>query len=70
MAKCVRCGNEFSLREARRLLSREYGKGIYNEYYPNGDVCEDCALAEIGTDMEAGAEAMELAELSGYEWDD
>ena len=69
MAICVRCGKEFSVSNARRLMSREYGKGIYNEYYPDGDVCEDCALSEIGGDYEAGGDAMELAELSGFDFD-
>ena len=69
MAKCIRCGKEFNVTEARRLLGRDYGRGIYNEYYPAGDVCEDCALSEIGGAIEAGAEVMELAELSGFDWD-
>ena len=70
MARCIRCGNEFNVTTARRILGRYYGSGVYNEYYPDGDVCESCAVSEIGGDFEAGEEAMELAELSGYEWDD
>ncbi|GLG90758.1 hypothetical protein [Sellimonas catena] len=40
MPICKFCGEEFELSDARRRIGRSYGAGIYNEYYPNGDVCE------------------------------
>lgn len=40
---------------------------IYNEYYPNGDVCESCAVEEISCDYATGAE---IKELMGTSWDD
>ena len=44
MPICKFCGEEFELSDARRRIGRSYGAGIYNEYYPNGDVCESCAV--------------------------
>ena len=57
MPICKFCGEEFELSDAR----------IYNEYYPNGDVCESCAVEEISCDYATGAE---IKELMGTSWDD
>ncbi len=67
MAKCIMCGCEFDLGDARRRIGRQYGAGFYNECYPDGDVCGSCADIEIGSDMSEGAEIMELM---GTGWDD
>ena len=67
MAECVRCGAEFDVSDARRRIGRYYGAGIYNDYYPGGDVCEDCAIDEVGADFATGAE---IKELMGSSWDD
>ena len=67
MAKCVRCGIEFDVSYARRIIGHSYGVGAYNEYYPEGDVCEDCAIEEISADYNAGAA---IIELMGTGWDD
>ncbi len=67
MPKCSRCGNDFDLTYARRSMSRNFYAGVYNDYYPDGDVCEECALEEISADYNAGAE---LKELMGPSWDD
>lgn len=67
MAKCERCGSEFDVSTARRIIGRSYGAGIYNDYYPDGDVCEDCATEEISADYATGAE---IRELMGTSWDD
>lgn len=60
MPKCVHCGKEFDLSTVRRIMGKRYGAGIYNDYYPNGDVCEDCATEVIGADYATGQEVMEL----------
>lgn len=65
MAICSRCGREFDVSTARRVIGYHYGAGMYNEYYPDGDVCEYCAVEEVGGDYEAGAE---LKELMGDSW--
>lgn len=67
MAKCERCGSEFDVSTARRSIGRSYGAGIYNDYYPDGDVCEDCATEEISADYATGAE---IIELMGTSWED
>ncbi len=67
MAICSRCGNEFDLSYARRSIGQGYGAGTYNDYYPDGDVCEDCAVEEISCDYATGAE---IKELMGTSWDD
>ena len=67
MAICVRCGREFDVSRARRIIGRNYGAGLYDEYYPDGDVCENCATEEVSADAATGAE---IAELMGDSWDD
>lgn len=67
MAICRCCGCEFDVSYARRRLGKMYGTGCYNDYYPDGDVCDSCAVEEIGADHAAGAEIMELM---GTGWDD
>lgn len=67
MAKCAMCGREFDVSHARRSIGQMYGAGSYNEYYPNGDVCEYCAIEEISADYNEGAETIKLM---GTGWDD
>ena len=67
MAFCSRCGKEFDVSTARRYIGRCYGTGTYNDYYPNGDVCERCANEEVGADYATGQETIELM---GTGWDD
>ena len=67
MAICSRCGEEFDLTYAKKSMGKMYGAGIYDDYYPNGDVCRACALQEIGADYATGAELMDLM---GDRWDD
>lgn len=64
---CSCCGKTFDLTSARRKIGRYYGAGTYNDYYPNGDICTDCAIAEISCDVATGEE---IAELMGDSWDD
>ncbi len=66
MPTCSRCGCEFDLSTARRSIGQRYGAGSYDDSFPDGDVCEDCAADEIGSDMAAGAELMDLMD---WEWD-
>ena len=67
MAICSRCGKEFDAGYARQLMGIRYGAGSYNNYYPAGDVCEDCAGEEMGADYATG---QEIRELMGDSWDD
>lgn len=67
MKRCVECGKEFDVSYVRRVIGARFGAGLYNEYFPEGDVCEDCATDVIGPDVEAG---MELKDLMGSSWDD
>lgn len=67
MAICSRCGDEFDVSSARRSIGRRYGGGTYDDYYPEGDVCEECAVEEISCDYATGEE---IKELMGYSWDD
>lgn len=67
MAICKYCGAEFDVSTARRSIGRSCGAGLYDEYYPDGDVCQFCAVTEIGGDIAAGDE---LIELMGTGWDD
>ena len=67
MAICSCCGCEFDVSTARRVIGAYYGAGVYNSYYPDGDVCEDCATEEISADYATGEE---LKELMGSSWDD
>lgn len=66
MAICSRCGCSFDLSQARHLMGVRYGAGCYDDYYPDGDVCEDCANSEIGADYAEGAE---IIDLMGLGWD-
>lgn len=61
MATCCRCGYDFDLTHARRVIGGRYGAGTYDNYYPDGDVCEECAIEEIAPDYSAGLDLMELA---------
>ena len=67
MSKCVICGCEFDVSTARRVIGRSYGAGTYNDYYPDGDVCVDCAVEQVSADYATGEE---LKELMGSSWDD
>lgn len=67
MTVCSICGCEFDVSTARRSIGRSYGAGIYNEYYPNGDVCEYCANEEVAADYATGGE---IKELMGNSWYD
>lgn len=67
MAECRICGEYFSVSRARRVLARRYGAGIYDEYCPDCDICEDCLEEDISADYATG---QQLKELMGDSWDD
>lgn len=60
MPICSRCKCEFNLGDTKRMIGRRFGSGVYDDYYPNEDVCEDCALEEISADYETGEDNIEL----------
>ena len=65
MAICSQCGKEFNLTTVRRICGGRYGAGIYDDYFPDGDMCEDCAEDVIGADYSTGEQ---LRELMGDNW--
>ncbi len=67
MAKCCRCGAEFDVEFARRSIGQSYGAGVYNNYFPSGDVCIDCATLQVSADFGVG---QELMDEMGRDWDD
>ncbi len=67
MAICSCCKREFSVSTARRVIGARFGAGTYNQYYPDGDVCEDCAWEEISADYATGEEIKELMGSSWYD---
>lgn len=54
MAVCIECGKEFDVAAVRRKLSREYYKGVYDDQYPDANVCYDCALPDISASWGTG----------------
>ena len=68
MERCSRCGEYFDLSYVKRFIGRNYGAGSYDDYYPDGDVCLDCAIEEVSADWATGAEIMELIG-NDDEWD-
>ena len=68
MAKCSRCGSDFDVEDARTTIDSEFGDGQYDDEFPEGDVCENCASDVFGTYMNAGAEIIDLMG-TGYDPD-
>jgi len=66
MAICKMCGAEFDVSNARRVVGHRFGAGVYNEEYPDGDVCANCASCEISAALATGEE---IIELMGTGWD-
>lgn len=64
--RCVECGQEFDVSEAKRIIGRKFGTGTYVDMFPDCDRCEDCAADEIGSAMNEGAS---ILECMPYEWD-
>lgn len=70
MAVCCCCRREFSVETARRSIGRKYGSGEYDWWFPNEDMCADCADMEVRSDMVAGQDAMDPDGINSCEWDD
>lgn len=66
MPICDICGDEFDLSTARRSIGRRFGSGTYDDQFPDGDVCEDCANDQLGSYMNEGAS---IKDCMPYEWD-
>ena len=66
MKTCSRCGRSFDLSSAKRSIGRWYGAGSYDDYYPEEDVCKDCAVEEVGADYATG---QDIINLMGTGWD-
>lgn len=65
MAICSQCGKEFNLTTVRRIMGGRYGAGIYDDYFPEGDVCDSCADDVLGPDYSTG---VKIQELMGDSW--
>lgn len=63
---CSICGAEFDLHRVKRNIGRMYGRGVYDNYYSDGNICESCAIEEISADYGV---AEELKEDMGSGWD-
>lgn len=66
MPICVVCGEEFDLASVRRKFSRQYTKGVYDQCFPDANVCYDCALSDISASWGSGEDQIEDM---GSEWD-
>ena len=56
MKKCVYCGQKFDLTSVKRSCGQKYGAGSYDEFFPDGDVCQSCADDTLGSALAAGRE--------------
>lgn len=66
MAICIMCGEEFDLPTLRRKFSRKYFKGVYDQYYPDANLCYSCALPDISASW---GTAEDQIEDMGSGWD-
>lgn len=66
MAICSCCGSDFDVSHVKRVINCTYGAGTYSDYYPDEDVCDECATEEISADFNVGEEELELM----GDWDD
>lgn len=66
MPICVVCGEKFDLTAVRRKFSREYFKGVYDQYYPDANLCYNCALPDISASW---GTAEDQIEDMGSGWD-
>lgn len=67
MPVCVWCKKQFDLEEAREACER-FGRDIYDDYFPEGNVCGKCAVDTIRDDYSAGAALIDLMG-TGYDED-
>lgn len=66
MAVCIECGKEFDVAAVRRKLSREYYKGVYDDQYPDANVCYDCVFP---TQRQLGGQEKTKIKDMGSGWD-
>ena len=45
---CAKCGEDFYLRDTKNTIGRRFYISTYDEFYPEGNVCQNCATEEIG----------------------
>ena len=51
MIKCVNCGNDFEPEIVRKRINRRYSPGIYEEFSPDPDLCDECVDAIIRDEL-------------------
>lgn len=66
-AVCTKCGREFYVLEAKKIIEGRYGIGTYNNWYPDHDICSDCARSLTRSDLEDGSE---IAVIMSGAWED
>ena len=44
MRKCALCGKKFDPEDAEQTVDNEFEEGLYDDQFPDHDVCEDCAI--------------------------
>lgn len=45
---CYMCGKEFYIKDARNTIDRRFYISTYDDFYPEGNICDECATNEIG----------------------
>lgn len=60
MPVCSYCGDRFNLRNTRDVIDDEFGDGVYDDAFPDGDACEDCARDQISSDIDSGDDSLRL----------
>ena len=47
MQKCIYCGNDFDPKAVKRRIDKKFGRGNYEDSFPESNVCFDCAYNEL-----------------------
>lgn len=58
--KCVQCGADFDYEDARDYFDYYFHDEIsYDDQFPNGNVCDDCAILIAESLIQAGIDAVD-----------
>ena len=56
MARCVECGEEFDISDAREYYNWKFNDNVdYDDQYPEGNMCGYCAVRESRWYMDIGS---------------
>ena len=59
MIKCIECGKDFELDMAKKRINRRYSQGMYEEYCPDSDWCDECLDILIRDELNITDEVLE-----------